>query len=247
MGKLKDKVCVITGGSSGIGKQVCIDCDKEGAKVVCVDLDNGESFVKELKDAIYIKCDVSKDSEVKEMIEKAVKYYGRIDCAFNNAGIAGVVSKIHNYPDLEFDKLVAVNLKGVYLCLKYEIKQMLKQGGSVYSIVNTSSYAGLAGFRENAPYSAVKFGVIGLTKSTALEYARNGIRVNAVCPGFIPTPLMKQNIKTQQHLDILSSRVPIGRIGKTTEVSSAVIWLFSEDSSFSTGIHVSMDGGFSAM
>lgn len=249
-GKFKGKVALVTGGSSGIGRATALAFTREGAKVIIGDitLAGGQETVNIIKqargEAVFVKTDVSKSAEVQAMVYKAIEVYGRLDFAFNNAGIGGVLfTPTADYSEEAWDQLIDINLKGVWLCMKYEIRQMLKQGGG--AIVNTSSSAGLVGSRSaGAAYSASKHGVLGLTKTAALEYARNGIRVNAVCPGIIRTPMGEDLIRRDPQFEAqLSNRYPIGRLGEPEEVAEAVVWLCSEGASFVTGHAIAVDGG----
>eukprot|EP00026_Physarum_polycephalum_P015846 Phypoly_transcript_16632.p1 GENE.Phypoly_transcript_16632~~Phypoly_transcript_16632.p1 ORF type:complete len:279 (+),score=35.75 Phypoly_transcript_16632:64-837(+) len=255
MESLKDKVVVVTGSGSGIGRQTSIDLAKHGAKVIVADinLEGAEETVKLIlsqyhnAQAVAVKTDISSSASVVELIEKTVEKFGRLDLAVNNAGVAGEVTPLAEYSEELFDQVVNVDLKGVFLCLKYQIKQMQKQGKGSYSIVNTSSTAGIRGFPFGAPYSAAKHGVIGLTKTAALEYSKSGIRINAVLPGPVNTPLFdsywKQNPDGKE--DILKS-VPLGRAAKPEEISSAILWLLSSGSSYTTGSEIVVDGGGAA-
>eukprot|EP00026_Physarum_polycephalum_P014860 Phypoly_transcript_15422.p1 GENE.Phypoly_transcript_15422~~Phypoly_transcript_15422.p1 ORF type:complete len:208 (+),score=23.16 Phypoly_transcript_15422:292-915(+) len=197
---------------------------------------------------LAVKTDVSSNESVRLLVEKAVEKFGRLDLAVNNAGIGGVLSATADYPEEVFDQLVKVNLKGVFLCMKHEIKQMQQQGKGQYSIVNMSSLAGIRAFTMNAPYASVKHGVIGLTKSAAIEYAKAGIRINSVCPAPIETVLWQGLFVGERagHDSSFITKIPIGRAGNADEVSSAVLWLLSSASSFTTGSELTVDGGYSA-
>ena len=252
---LEGKVALITGAASGIGRVSSLTFAREGAKVVVVDVnaDSGEETVTQIKesggDALFFQADVSKASDVEAMVNTAVQTFGRLDCAFNNAGIigGGVGGALtHEHPEDLFDRVISVNLKGVWLCLKYEIAQMIEQGGG--AIVNASAAAGLVA-NTNVPYVASKHGVVGLTKSVALQYAQQGIRVNAVCPGVIRTPMVEHasgisiSPERQEWLDALH---PIGRMGTPQEVAESVVWLCSDAASFVTGHAMPVDGGYVA-
>jgi len=251
-GRLEDKVGLVTGGASGIGRATAMAFAREGAKVVLADLvvDGGEEVVRLINEAggeaILVRCDVSKRAEVDAMINKAVETYGRLDYAFNNAGIEGDIAPVAEYTEENWDRVIAVNLKGVWLCMKYEIRQMLKQGRG--AIVNMSSVSGLVGDPDHPAYGASKHGVSGLTKAAALEYARAGIRVNAVCPAAIRTPMIERTLQAQPELSwqSLASGHPMGRIGEPEEVTEAVLWLCSDAASFITGHLLVLDGGLIA-
>ena len=250
-GTLEGKVALVTGGGSGIGRASAMTFAREGARVVVADVavEGGEETVRIIQDAggegIFVRADVSKAGEVEALINRAVETYSRLDCAQNNAGIEQVPVRIHEYPEEVWDRLISINLKGVWLCMKYEIAQMLKQGGG--AIVNTSSVAGLVGFRGISAYVASKHGVNGLTKSASLEYAQEGIRINAVCPGFIQTPLLERYVNNDPELEAqLVQLEPVGRIGTPEEVAEAVVWLSSDAASFVTGHTMTVDGGFVA-
>jgi len=245
------KVALVTGGSSGIGRVTAVAFAKEGARVAIGDIavEGGEETLKMIKDAggeaIFIKADVSKAAEVEAMVQKTIDAYGRLDCAFNNAGIAGGIAFIANSSEEHWDHVIAVNLKGVYLCMKYEIPQMLKQGKG--AIVNMASVAGLIGFPAQASYCASKHGVVGITKSVALDYATSGIRVNALCPGIIRTPILGS--KLDEKPKIMANYIamePVGRLGKPEEIAPAVLWLCSDEASFVTGYPLAVDGGMVA-
>lgn len=247
--QFEGKVAIVTGGSFGIGRATAIEFAKRGAKVAVVDWIEDKETIDLIKaaegEAIFIKCDISKDSEVKAMVEKTVKTFGRIDYAFNNAGIEGVQASIHECTEDNWERTIGVNLKGVWLCMKYEIQQMLKQGKG--SIVNTASIAGLVGFMGLPAYVASKHGVIGLTKTAALEYAKLGIRVNAVCPGVIKTPMVDRTTGNDKAVEKqFSDMEPVGRMGQPEEVAEAAIWLCSDAASFVTGDAMAVDGGWIA-
>ena len=246
--KLKDRVAIVTGGAKGIGWGIAKIFVEDGAKVVVVDWDaeNGEKTSKELRDAggasIFVKCDVSNEEQVKAMVQKAIETYGRLDCAFNNAGVGEPLKRVSKTTEDNWDRVMATNLKGVYLCMKYELPVMFKQGKG--AIVNTASLAGLKGLSGQAAYVASKHGVVGLTKSAAIEYATSGIRINAVCPGVIDTPLIAHGLKERPYLEkSYVNMEPIGRLGKPEEIAAAVLWLCSDEASFVIGSVFPVDGG----
>ena len=252
-GTLEDKIALVTGAGSGIGRASSLVLAREGAKVVVSDI-NAEgaeatlSAIKEMGgEGVFVHADVSKPEDVQALVASVIHTYGRLDCAYNNAGIEGYMEgRLHEYPEDIWDRLIDINLKGVWLCLKYEIPRMLEQGGG--AIVNTASAAGLVGSRRLAAYVASKHGVVGLTKAAALEYARDGIRVNAVCPGIIDTPMMDRLIAGRQddYEATIPTRQPIGRLGTAEEIAESVAWLCSDAASLITGIALSVDGGFTA-
>ena len=249
--ELEGKVGLVTGGTSGIGRETAILFAKAGAKVVVAGRrePEGEETVKLIHaaggDGLFVKTDVSKASEVDALTQKTVERFGRLDIAFNNAGIEGVWVPIARQSEEDFDQTIGINLKGVWLCLKYEIRQMLRQGGGG-AIVNMSSVTGLVGSSGAAAYSASKHGVIGLTKSAALENAKSGIRVNAICPAVIETPMAERLFGAPKvHRYVVNSH-PIGRFGIPTEVAEAVLWMCSDHASFMTGQSLVLDGGFLA-
>ena len=250
-GLTQGKVVLVTGAGSGIGRATALVFAREGAKVVVSDIvvEGGEETVQQIKaaggEAIFVKADVSKAADVEALITQTVETYGRLDCAFNNAGIEGGVKPTIDCTEEEFDRTIAVNLTGVWLCMKYEIQQMLSQGGG--AIVNTASVAGLVGFPGLPDYVASKHGVLGLTKTAALEYAKSGIRVNAVCPGVIQTPMVERGAQLSPGFDELAvSMEPVGRFGQPSEIGEAVVWLCSEAASFVTGHPMTVDGGLVA-
>jgi len=250
-GQLDGKVVLITGAGSGIGRASALTFAREGAKVMVADLivEGGEETVQLVKnadgEASFVKVDVSNAADVEAMVNKVVEVYGRIDCAHNNAGIEGQLASTDEYAEEMFDKVIAINLTGVWLCMKYEILHMLKQGSG--AIVNTASGAGLVGTAGMSAYVASKHGVVGLSKTAALEYAKSGIRVNSVCPGLIQTPMVERLTNAQPQLgEALIAAEPIGRTGRPEEIAESVVWLCSDAASFVTGHAMSVDGGYVA-
>ncbi len=249
--RFESKVVLVTGGTSGLGSDAALAFAKEGAKVALCGRrsEAGQEVVSMIKktggEALFIQADVSKASEVEDMVKVCVKTYGRLDCAYNNAGIDGTLMvSVENYQKEIWDQVIATNLTGTFLSMKYEIPEMLKCGGG--AIVNMSAVAGLrAGRIIGAAYNASKHGIIGLTQAGAVEYADQGIRVNAVCPALIETPMSYRTLlKDETALRRAISLHPIGRIGKPEEVSSLVLWLCSDEASFVTGTAIPVDGGF---
>ena len=250
-GRLDGKIALVTGGSSGIGRASALAFAREGAKVVVADVtaEGGQETVRLIKEAggeaRFLKVDVARAAEVETLITQTVAAYGRLDCAYNNAGIEGAFVSTTEYPEADWDRVLAINLKGVWLCMKYEIAQMLQQGGG--AIVKTASGAGLVGVAGLSAYVASKHGVVGLTKTAALEYAKAGIRVNAVCPGVIQTPMVARLTSQRPEMaEALVAAEPMGRTGKPEEIAEAVVWLCSEAASFVTGHAMSVDGGYVA-
>ena len=249
---MKGKVALVTGAGSGIGKATSLVFAREGAKVMVADLAEGpvQATVDLIAagggEASGVTADVARAEDVRQMVSETVSRFGRIDAAFNNAGIhTGARIPFHEYPEDEWNRVIGVNLKGVWLCIKYEAPVMLEQGGG--AIVNTSSVAGLVAGQGTSAYTASKHGVAGLTKSAAMDYARLGIRVNAVAPGEIWTPMMDLIItsnnfsKAQKDDD-----QPIGRMGKPEEIAEVVVWLCSDAASYVTGHVFPVDGGYMA-
>jgi NAD(P)-dependent dehydrogenase (short-subunit alcohol dehydrogenase family) len=248
---LEGKVVLVTGGTSGIGRETAVLFAKSGSKVVVAgrrEVEGNETADRirtEGGEALFVRTDVSKASEVEVLVQRVVETFGRLDIAFNNAGTEGVWAPIVRQSEEDFDRTITVNLRSVWLCLKYEIQQMLKQEGS-RAIVNMASIMGLVGSAGAAAYSASKHGVIGLTKSAALETAKSGIRVNAICPAFVETPLSDRIFRVPTVRKYLLSCHPVGRFGKPAEVAEAVVWVCSDQASFMTGQSLVLDGGFLA-
>lgn len=247
-GSLKNKIAMVTGGGSGIGRSACQLFAREGAKVVVADVQvqNGKETVHLIKQAggqaMFVECDVSKATEVEVMIDKCVKTYHRLDCAFNNAGILGQMGITAECTEENYDRVMCVNLKGIWLCMKYEIPQMLKQGSG--AIVNMGSNAGMRGVPNLPIYGASKAAVVFMTRSAALEYAKTGIRINSVCPGLISTPMVqKQAIDDPEAIKNYVAESPLGRMGTPEEIAEAVVWLCSDAASYVLGYPMVVDGG----
>lgn len=246
------KVAVVTGASMGIGRAVALAFAREGARVVVADVveEGAQETVRLVREAgsqgAFVRADVSSLADVQGMVNQAVQLYGRLDYACNNAGIGGAQAPTGQYPEDAWDKVIAVNLTGVFLCCKYEIQQMLKNGGG--AIVNMASILGQVGFAQSSAYVSAKHGVVGLTKNVALEYATQGIRCNAVCPAFIVTPLLERaGLTTDPALNAwLVGLHPVKRLGQPEEVAGAVVWLCSDRASFVTGEAMLIDGGYVA-
>ncbi len=251
MKDMEGKVALVTGAGSGIGRESALAFAREGAKVVVADIvvEGGEETVRMIKDmggeAIFVKCDVAQEADVKALVAKTIETYGKLDYAHNNAGIEGMAGPCAECTEENWDKTIGINLKGVWWCCKYEIPEMLKRGGG--AIVNTSSVAGLVGFAGIPAYTASKHGVAGLTKAIALDYATQGIRCNAVCPGVIHTPMVDRfSGGTQEGLDAMAAMEPVGRLGEPSEIADAVVYLCSDKATFVTGIAMPVDGAFVA-
>ena len=245
----KNKVALITGGSFGIGRATAIAFAKKGAKIVIADWKENQETMDLIEnsggEAIFVKCDVSKSEDVKAMVEETINTFGQLDYAFNNAGIEGASAPTQDCTEENWDKTIDINLKGIWLCMKYEIPEMLKNRKGV--IINCSSVAGLIGFQGLPAYVASKHGVIGLTKTAALENAPLGIRINAVCPGVIQTAMIDRLTgKTKEAIKQFTELEPVGRFGQPDEIANAVIWLCSDEASFVTGVAMPVDGGFVA-
>jgi NAD(P)-dependent dehydrogenase (short-subunit alcohol dehydrogenase family) len=251
--RLKGKVALITGAGSGIGRAAALLFAAEGARVVASDItDGGEATVASIAaaggEATFVRADVTKSDQVAAMVDHAVTTYGGLDCAFNNAGIGSDMMRLVDYDEDSWNRMLAVNLTSVWLCMKYEVPHLLARGGG--AIVNTASILGVAGLAEFGAYVAAKHGVIGLTRSAALEYAADGVRVNAVCPSFTETPMVtetsvaaKPGTDAYRELDELH---PAGRMGQPEEVAEAALWLCSDSASFIVGHPLLVDGGYVA-
>jgi len=276
-GCLEGKIALVTGAASGIGRSAVLAFVREGAKVVASDVDcqGGEECARLARgmgaEAVFLPADVSQDSEVEALIHTAVETYGRLDCAFNNAGTEGELAPTAECTEENWDRTIAVNLKGVWLCLKYEIRQMLRQRGG--AIVNTASVAALVAERGFPAYGAAKGGVVQLTRTAAVEYAGAGIRINAVCPGLVRTPMARRAMRAMRPSAMMPGLVrtrtarfvadsffrlplfkafgaramqPLGRMGEPEEIAEAVVWLCSDAASFVTGVALPVDGGMVA-
>ncbi len=249
--ELHGKVGIVTGGTSGIGRDTAVLFAEAGAKVVVAGRREAEGketidLVRAAGgDGVFVKTDVSRAADVQALVQKTVEKFGRLDIAFNNAGIEGSWIPIVEQSEEDWDRTIDINLKGTWLCLKHEIQQMLKQGGGG-AIVNMASVAGLIGSAGAATYCASKHGVMGLTKSAALENARSGIRVNAVCPAVIETPMGERLFGDPEFRKYALGLHPIGRFGMPMEVAEAVVWMCSDRASFMTGQSLVLDGGFLA-
>ncbi|WOK36443.1 glucose 1-dehydrogenase [Sphingomonas sp. C3-2] len=243
------RVALVTGGGSGIGRAAAQAFARNGARIVIADMATvaGEETAHMIEgaggEALFVRTDVSKGDQVVAMTMKAIDRFGRLDYAFNNAGIGSGGAPITETDEADWDRTIAINLKGVWLCMKYECTQMLRQGGGV--IVNTSSMMGMVSGPGISAYSASKAGVLGLTRSVALDYARQGIRVNAVCPGSVWTA-MTERPEARTAMERIAEATPMGRLGVPNEIADAVVWLCSDQASFITGQAFSIDGGFTA-
>jgi NAD(P)-dependent dehydrogenase (short-subunit alcohol dehydrogenase family) len=245
------EVALVTGAASGLGLATAIAFAEAGASVVLADVDEKEvqAAAKALADqghkTLAVRCDVSDDAQVEAMVNETVATFGRLDAAYNNAGIQNALAETADATPEDYDRVMGVNLRGVWSCMKFELQQMRRQGSG--AIVNCSSLGGLLGGNQRGTYHAAKHGVIGFTKSAALEYATRGIRVNAICPGMIQTPMSdKMRAGGQGELldALLKNFVPMGRLGRAEEIADAVLWLCSSAASYVTGQSISVDGGF---
>ena len=247
MYNFKGKVAIVTGGASGIGKATALKFAKYGAAVAILDIDNntaGDVMIelgKKGADYLFVECDVANEDSVQKAIEAVISKYGRLDFAYNNAGIGGEFAKVENYLTSDWDKVMAVNLKGVFLCMKHQIPHILKRGGG--AIVNCASILSTVCYENDSAYVASKFAVLGLTKNAALEYANTGLRINAVSPGFTYTPMILK--ADADKIKGLENKHPAGRLAKPEEIAEGVMWLCSDSSSFAIGLNLLMDGGYS--
>jgi NAD(P)-dependent dehydrogenase (short-subunit alcohol dehydrogenase family) len=247
-GNFTGKVAFVTGAASGIGRATALAFARAGASVAVADVsEKGNQETARLVEeqggpALAVRCDVTRTEEVKAALDKTIEVFGRLDFAFNNAGVEQRNAAIAEFEEEEWNRIVDTDLRGVFLCMKYEIPLMLKQGGG--AIVNTSSGAGVIGIKGGAAYTAAKHGVIGLTKSAALDYAAQNIRVNAVAPGYIATPMMDRFTGgTAKGRETVISEEPVGRMGKPEEIAAAVLWLCSDAAAFVIGHTLVIDGG----
>lgn len=249
--QLDGRVALVTGGASGIGRATGILFAKAGAAVVISDVseEGGKATVRSIEEnggrSAFVKADVSQPQQVEALINSTIELYGRLDCACNNAGIEGTMAPTADCSEENWDRVIAINLKGVWLCMKHEIPVMMRQGAG--AIVNMASVAGVVGFSDLPAYCASKGGIVQLTRTAALEYARDGIRVNAICPGGIQTPMIERIEAFRENMATsLIALHPIGRLGTPEEIAEAVVWLCSDAASFVTGHMMVVDGGFTA-
>ena len=244
------QVALVTGAASGIGLATAKAFAQSGASVALADWNEkavrsaAEELAGQGHKTLAIRCDVADDAQVEAMVGQTVAAFGRLDAAYNNAGVQNELAEAADQTREDFDRVVGINLRGVWSCMKFELRQMRKQGSG--TIVNCSSLGGLVGSPERGIYHAAKHGVLGLTKSAALEYTARGIRINAICPGLIQTPMSDQMVAAGQGeaLKEMEKSIPMGRIGRPEEIANAVVWLCSDAASYVTGQSISVDGGF---
>lgn len=246
-----NKVVLVTGAATGIGRQAAMEFSRAGARLAVADIAVGageelaHAIINTGGQAIFVRTDVAQTQDVARLVEQTVGHFGQLDCAFNNAGVAPRGAPVAEMSEEDWDRTIAINLKGVWACLKYECAQMLAQGTGG-TIVNTSSIMGVVSGPGLAAYSASKSGVIGLTKAVAIDYARHGIRVNAICPGGIGDTAITSAPENKQDMDQMAQMTPMGRLGKPSDIASAALWLCSPQSGFITGQALSVDGGFAS-
>lgn len=246
---LVDQVAIITGAASGIGEASALLLAGEGAKITVSDIDEtkGKAVVEKIKaaggEAIFIKADTSRAEDSERTVKETLKAFGRLDIAVNNAGVGGASAPVGEYPIDSWDQVIAINLSGVFYGMRYQIPAMLKHGGG--KVINMASILGQVGFPYSSAYVAAKHGVVGLTKNAALEYSAQGVRVNAIGPGFIKTPLLADNLDEEQ-MQMITGMHPIGRMGESKEVAELVLWLASDKSSFVSGAYYAIDGAYLA-
>lgn len=247
-GSFTGKVAFVTGAANGIGRAAALAFAREGASVIVADVsEQGNQTTTRLIQeaggrALAVQCDVTRTEEIKAALDKGVQAFGRLDFAFNNAGVEQPVQPAADLTEEDWDRIIDIDLRGVFLCMKHEIPLMLKQGGG--AIVNTSSGAGVKGIAGQAAYCAAKYGIVGLTKAAALDYAKSNIRINAVCPGIIETPMMGRfSGGTSEGRAKVIAQEPIGRMGKPEEIAAAVVWLCSDPAAFVVGHAMVIDGG----
>jgi NAD(P)-dependent dehydrogenase (short-subunit alcohol dehydrogenase family) len=249
MKSLENKVAIITGASSGIGEAIALTFGLAGAKVVVSDINekDGNAVVDKIKadggDAIFILADTSKPEDNEKLVTDTVKHYGGLDIAVNNAGVGGPAAFTGDYPVEAWDKVIGINLSGVFYGLRYQIPAIIANGGG--NIINMASVLGQVGTKYSPAYVAAKHGVVGLTKAAALEYADQKVRINSVGPGYIKTPLLVEHLSAQQMDDLIKIH-PIGRLGESQEIAELVLWLASDKASFVTGTYYAADGGLLA-
>ncbi|MGB8490370.1 MAG: glucose 1-dehydrogenase [Bacteroidales bacterium] len=249
MKDLENKTAIVTGAGSGIGRAIALLYAKEGSNVVVSDINEnrGQETVEQIKanggSAVFIMADASKPSDIQSLVEKTVKQYGSLDIACNNAGIGGPLAATGDYPIDDWDKVISINLSGIFYGMRFQIPAILASGGG--SIVNMTSILGIVGTKNSPAYVAAKHGIIGLTKTAALEYADKNVRINAVGPGYIMTPLLTNTLDNSA-LNALAGLHPMGRLGTSDEVAELVLWLSSSKASFVTGSYYTIDGGYTA-